>query len=93
MARTIVGKATRASKQPFWSVAWLGGLKDQVNDLPFGNSPDLIEVQPPPAFAFLRVLRGPKKRVYDHRDGGGSRSASHGGNFPIGEQDVHALTP
>ncbi len=93
MARTIVGKAARASKESFRSVARLGGMKDQINNLPFGNSPDLIEVKPSPAFAFLRVFGGPKKRVYDHGHGGGSRSTKHGGDFPIGEQDVHALTP
>src|SRR5580704_5980568 len=58
-------------------------MRDQLNNLTFGNAADLVQVQPALALDFLRIFRGTKKGVGDHADGGNSSTAHSQHEFPI----------
>jgi hypothetical protein len=67
-------------------LARLGRMLGQLNDLPFRDAPDLIQVEAPPAFHVLGLFRRAKKSISDHQDRR-EGSAAHGENkFPVCEQ-------
>ena len=45
---------------------WLRGMLGKFHDLPFRDSPDLIQVQPAFALCVFGMFRGPKESVSDH---------------------------
>jgi hypothetical protein len=58
----------------------------ELDDLPFRDAPDLIQVEAPPALNILGLFRRVKERVGDHHDRCNG-STGHGENhFPIREQ-------
>src|SRR6267154_608312 len=65
-------------------------MRDQLDDLAFGDAADLIQVQAALTLNFFRILRGTKKGISDHDDGGTSRAAfgsePHTGNFTEAER-------
>src|SRR5712691_476318 len=62
---------------------WMLG---ELDDLPLGNSANLVQMQPPLALLFLRIHSGAEEGINDHGQGGDCR-ATHGENyFPVGKQ-------
>jgi hypothetical protein len=57
----------------------------QFDDLPFGDSADLIEVQAALALGFFRINRGTKKCVGDHHDSRDGDSSNGSDQFPIND--------
>src|SRR5580658_4714454 len=58
----------------------------QLDDLTLRNSPDLIQVQAPPALHVLGLFRRTKKSIGDHHDRRNGRAGHCQNKFPVCEQ-------
>jgi hypothetical protein len=82
-----INNGTRSGTEEFsLSLARLGRMLGQFDDLPFRDTPDLIQVQAPPAFGVLGLFPWAKKGISDHQDRREGGPAHGENNFPVLEQ-------
>ncbi len=78
MARAHIRKRPGAcAKQTLARLFRYGRVLDELNDLPFGNAADLVQVEAALAFLFFGIRRGTQESISDHRQRGDQR-ATHG---------------
>ncbi len=69
VTRAIIHHRGRAWSEQAWFRGLLGWMFDDVDDLAFGDSADLIELKAAPAFEVFRSLRRTEESVSDHAHG------------------------
>ena len=86
-------RAGPRAEEPLAQLRGFGRVLDKLNDLAFGNSANLIQVQAAFAFCFIGVDRGAKKGVGDHSDGGDCRGSHAEQKLPVLEESVQRTGP
>src|SRR5215510_5461921 len=61
-------------------------MLDQINNLAFGDTANLIEMKAALLFLLFGIQRRAEKRIDNHGDGGDGRPGHSEDKFPIGEQ-------
>src|SRR5439155_19348377 len=89
MARAHVLKRTGACAEQTLALRLrFGGMFDELNDLPFGNAADLVQMEPPLALLLFGIHGGTEESISDHCQRSDCRT-THGEHYiPLGKQGL-----
>src|SRR6202140_4180123 len=89
MARAHVRKRAGAcAEQTLARLFRCGRVLDELDDLPFGNAADLVQMEAALAFLFFGIQGGTQESISDHGQRGYQRATHGEQQFPIGKQGL-----